>query len=212
MTSSSCGARQGSSCAPTERGLQGSVWPVVSARTSVASSGMRLADWLVVVGAAFFVVTDFVYLGVTRYSTGSTWASWSWTHDAELWWWTSYWTSLVHLSGGVRVWVEVAGVDLFLHVCTVLCVVAAVLALRRGLGGATVSAGLVRTLGIIAAVGVVLATVWWAVLSPGDQQVALSELAQLGGAVLIIVGANRTQPAGEQSKAARWYAPGERPS
>jgi hypothetical protein len=165
-----------------------------------------------VAGAALFVLTDFLYLSVTRYATGGvgSWSSWSWQKGAELWWWTHYWTALAHLGGGgFRVWFEWAGVDLFLHACTVLCVVAAVLALRRGLGGAPVNAGLIRTFGIVAAAGVVAATLCWAVLSPGYQQLALTEIVQLGGAVLIIVGAHRTQRPATQDGVSPWYGTGQ---
>lgn len=152
--------------------------------------GLVGADWLVIVGGLVFVLMDFLYLGLYHYSGSS---SWMWNHTVGIWWWRGYWPYLLHGSegSGWRWWAETAGVDLFSHVATVLCVVAAIQALLRGLGVAAVNPGLVRVWGIVAAVATAIYIVWFAFLEPGNSQIAISEVVQLAGAVAIIVGASR---------------------
>jgi hypothetical protein len=150
------------------------------------------ADWLVIIGGIVFVLMDFFYLGLYHYAALWRPGPWMWDHNVATWWWRGYWTTLVHVGSGGdwRWWVEIVGVDLLLHVATVLCVVAAIQALRRGLGGAAVNPGLVRAWGIVATAAVAIYIVWF-VLFESNSQIPISEVLQLAAAVAIIVGASR---------------------
>jgi hypothetical protein len=200
----SCGAVAGATLVPAMPGVPVAVaagpslaatpWTPSPSVSRPAQQGVGLvgADWLVIAGALVFVLMDFFYLGLYHYAALWRPGPWRWEHTFATWWWGSYWTTLVHVGSGYgwRWWVEIAGVDLLLHVATVLCVVAAIQALRRGLGGAAVNPGLVRAWGIVAAVATAIYIVWF-VLFESYSQIPISEVFQLAGAIAIIVGASR---------------------
>jgi uncharacterized membrane protein YhaH (DUF805 family) len=78
-----------------------------------------------------------------------------------------------------------------MHAASVLCIVAVVQALRRGLGGATVNAGLLRIWGAVAAASLAVSMVYMAVVDSSFRSVAITNFIGLGGAIAIIVGASR---------------------
>ena len=194
---SACGGVASSGLAATgpgapSRAVVAAAWPAPHsgspATTFDIPAGMVLGDWLVVIGGLVYVLGGFIWLQAWHYPG----TPWVWEHVVSSYWWTSYWSSVVHPWGTSQYWVWLL-ITLACHVASVLCVVAVIQALRRGLGSASVSVGLVRSWGIVAALAAAGYVAYIVLSAPdgGGRSIPANSIVSLAGAVLIIVGAGQ---------------------
>jgi hypothetical protein len=170
--------------APYPAGPYGAAPAAPAAPSAGGTSG---GIWLVIIGAIISVLFTCVYVGVSWSSgySGSTW-----THGANV----VAWTNLVRpglVFYGVGSWsphewfTQLAWLASMLT--TILCIVAAILALLRGTAGARVSGGLIQVFGILAAVASILYIIAW-LTYPDYPYLGLTDIAGLVGNILIIIG------------------------
>lgn len=159
--------------------------PYGAAPVARSAGGMSGGVWLVIVGAILSVLFTIVSYGRYSYPDYN-----GWDGSVGLY----AWRSLINPgdvfydvgSWGASLWFT----ELTLYaamVTTVLCIIAAVLALLRGTAGVRVSGGLIRGFGIAAAVASVLYIIAWATY-PDYSYIGLTDIAGLVGNILIIVG------------------------
>jgi ABC-type sugar transport system permease subunit len=157
----------------------------VSAPAKTSGTGVAL----VVIGAAMTLLFTFVSYGWYSASYAGGGADQGWVFSFGAWAWTGLWPPNELFSGAtswpVMVWLQQI-TWIAAMITTLLCVAAAVLALLRA-AGARVGGGVIRAFGIAAAIATVAYMVVWA--TSGDYRwLAVTDLAALVGAVLIIIG------------------------
>ena len=150
--------------------------------------GSALTDWLVVVGGLLFLMSDFVWWAMNRYYDTSTgrWTSWQWSGGVGARWWTTWWSEALHPGEYLNGWENLIG-GAALHVASVLCVVAVILALWHILGGARAGGRLILATGILATCAVAFDNLFWAVLSTDNRNVSVTTSLSLVGAVMILI-------------------------
>lgn len=153
---------------------------------AVQSSGTGVA--LVVIGAVMALLFTFVsygwysssYPGGVDQGWAFTTGTWAWTRlwpPNELFWGAGSWPALVWFQ-------QISWIAAM--ITTLLCVVAAILAVLRA-SGARISGGIIRPFGV-AAVIATIAYIISGLTSSEYRWIALTDLAALAGAILIIIG------------------------
>lgn len=152
----------------------------------VQSSGTGVA--LVVIGAVMALLFSFVYYGwySSSYPGGADqgWVfstgTWEWARlwpPSELFWGADTWSALVWF-------LQISWIAAM--ITTLLCVAAAILAVLRA-SGARVSGGIIRAFGIAAVIAMIAYII--SGLASGEYRwLAVTDLAALAGAILIIIG------------------------
>lgn len=182
--------------APSGPGAQAPVMAAGYARPQslpLETSGSGVA--LVVIGAVLALLFTFVSYGRywSSYSGGvdQAWVfstgAWAWTRlwpPNELFWGAGSWPALM--------WFQQI-TSIAAMITTVLCVVAAILAVIRA-SGARVGGGIIRAFGI-AAVVTTIAYIISGLFGSEYRWIALTDLAALAGAVLVIIGGGLLGPA-----------------
>jgi len=156
---------------------------------------MSAGVWLVVAGGLLVFAMSFVTWGAYSENLGGGSSPWTWQFDVGVYQWTGLWPSNFPdwAYEGWRGWAA-PGLYIASMLMTVLCVVAAIQALRRGLAGATVSGAMLRSLGIVALVVFIAYATYWAT-APDWRTLCISDMAMMLGTVLIAVGGTLLGPA-----------------
>ena len=187
---SACGAPVAPAAPEAPPGARMGMGPGPAATPAMAGSGGGNGGaWLVVVGGLLVFVMSFILWGVFGGDYGSGWSPWSWQHSVGASKWRTLWPP--HLFGWSwwRDWRSLIYQGLYVAAMavTVLCVIAAIQALRRGLAGVAVSGSVLRGFGIAAA-AVFIAQLLYSCALVDWRVLYLNDLAAIIGAVLIIVG------------------------
>jgi hypothetical protein len=150
---------------------------------------MSTGVWLVVVGGLLVFAMSFVFWGAYSQNYGSGWSPWYWQHSVGALRWRSLWPPDLFRGSWWREWRSLIYQGLYVATMavTVLCVIAAIQASRRGLVGAAVSGSVLRGFGIAAA-AVFIAQLVYFFTFPDWRAFYVNDLAAIIGAVLIIVG------------------------
>jgi len=133
------------------------------------SGGMSAGVWLVVAGGLLVFAMSFVAWGAYSENLGGGWSPWNWQFDVGVYQWTGLWPpNFPDFAAyeGWRGW-PAPGLYVASMLMTVLCVIAAIQALRRGLAGAAVSGSVLRGFGIAALVVFIMLAVYWATPQTG---------------------------------------------
>lgn len=159
----------------------------------VQSSGTGVA--LVVIGAVMALLVTFVYY--TWYSSSyDGFVDQGWFFDSGTGAWTRLWPpkELFFESGSWSplIWFQQISY-VAVMITTLLCVVAAILAILRA-SGARVGGGIIRAFGIAAVIAMV-AYIISGLASSEYRWLAVTDLAALAGAILIIIGGGLLGPA-----------------
>ena len=187
---SACGAPVAAAEPAAPPGARMGMGPGPAATPAMAGSGGGSAGiWLVVVGGLLVFGMSFVFLGAYSGNYRSGWSHCYWQHSVAASNWRGLWPPDFFAGSWWREWHSLIyqGLHVAAMSVTVLCVIAAIQASRRGLASAAVSGSVLRGFGIAAAAVFIGQRVYsfafldWRVLY-------LNDLAAIIGAVLIIVG------------------------
>ena len=199
---SSCGSRI-QAVAPAPHGVvpaasraagQGAGYPAAMSAAG-QDAGVSAGCWLVVVGGLLVFVMSFVYWSAYSVNYGSGWSSWYWQHSVAASSWRGLWPPYFFAGAWWGEWRGLVGQGLYAAqmVTTVLCVIAVIQAMRRGLAGAAVSGSALRSIGVATAAVVIAQQLYW-VTYPTSRSLDASGMVALLGAVLIIVGGTKLGP------------------
>jgi len=180
-----CGAPVAPAASPgASMGLGPAAMPATA-----APAGMSAGAWLVVVGGLLVFAMSFVFWGVYSGNYGSGWSPWYWQHSVGALRWRGLWPPDLFRGSWWREWRSLIYQGLYVAAMavTVLCMIAAIQASRRGLAGAAVSGSVLRGFGIAAA-AVFIAQLVYSLAILDWRVLYLNDLAAIIGAVLIIVG------------------------
>lgn len=161
----------------------------------VKTSGAGLA--LILIGAAITLLCTFMYYGwYSYYWEGGGGADQGWSFSFSTGSWAQLWPPTDVFSGAGS-WSPLTWFQQISFVASMitalLCVAAAVLALVRA-GGGRIGGSIIRAFGIAAAAATIVYMIAWA-LGGEYKYFAVTDLAAVAGAVLIIIGGTLLGPA-----------------